>query len=922
MKRLLYTLLGMSLMVAGTVFALPYFTSQKTLIPTDSNQDLGTTTTQTGQGTTWRNLYLQGTDGCLTLTSNLVTPSGVACGSGSGGGSGGGTWGTTTSSVSGRLINYPLNVTDIVVIGGTATSTGATEYWFDPNTQNAHIGSSNTASTTIMGNATTTGSHALGALILNSQYFTSLLGSGLLNTSNALTCATADTSTFGCVTAAKFSQFNSATTTFTSPLVYTAGTNAVTLTTSGTWSGNAGTATALAANGGNCSSGSAPLGVDTLGASENCFDVWTEAENTTAAYVQGTRTLTVAGTGNQITSSAGAQDLSANRTWTLSFPNQVIFPQYASTTNGFSTPYASSTSLFVGTLTLPSIQTCNTTSALTTTAGVVGCGSITGSGGGIGDPFTHPAAGQSATTSLMLLNGNASTTGLSAGYAFIGSTATTTITPAGYVGIGTSTPYGNLSIHAPSQTNPYFAIGSSSAQVFSISPTTGSDSARLTLSTTTAGCLNINNVGLLFSATCAGGGSVTSVIAGAGFQNQGLNITSSGTFVVGIATSTTPVIGNLAMWTQVGDVSTPARLGIVATSTVSFTSPLSGTSFNVLGSGGGAITCPTCMTSYDAFTHPQLGFSATTSSMAIGTSTTATNVATLTTSSSTASQLGLFAGTGIAGWALRNAGGNLYLATTTVDGLATSSNPAPFTFQGSNGFFGIGTTTPWASLSINAPSQSAPLFAIGSSSGTLVSVTAANYAQYGLGTSTPYGTLAVQTPAGFNGDQFNVGSSSKSAFRIDGASHVFIPNITTATAGSNQTVCFKAATGELIDETTTACAVSSAQFKGNIKDLRINSIDMILALNPVSYSYKENVSYDYHNTLYGFIAEEVAQVDPHLAEYGVDGKPRTLDDRGILALVVDALQKLIAKVTGLEKKVNDQQKQIDELRAEINNLKK
>lgn len=45
-----------------------------------------------------------------------------------------------------------------------------------------------------------------------------------------------------------------------------------------------------------------------------------------------TRSLTVNGTTNQITSSAGAQDLSADRTWTLSLPNLVIFPGTASTT--------------------------------------------------------------------------------------------------------------------------------------------------------------------------------------------------------------------------------------------------------------------------------------------------------------------------------------------------------------------------------------------------------------------------------------------------------------------------------------------------------------------------------------------------------------------------------------------------------------
>lgn len=74
-----------------------------------------------------------------------------------------------------------------------------------------------------------------------------------------------------------------ATTTFSSPLNYAAGN--VTLSTAGTWSGNAGTASALANNGANCSAGNAPLGVDASGAVENCFDVWTEAENSAAAYI-------------------------------------------------------------------------------------------------------------------------------------------------------------------------------------------------------------------------------------------------------------------------------------------------------------------------------------------------------------------------------------------------------------------------------------------------------------------------------------------------------------------------------------------------------------------------------------------------------------------------------------------------------------
>lgn len=62
----------------------------------------------------------------------------------------------------------------------------------------------------------------------------------------------------------------------------------------------------------------------------------------TTSYVPGTRTITIAGTANQITSSAGAQDLTANRTWTLSFPDRVVFPKSIESTYATST-FASTT---------------------------------------------------------------------------------------------------------------------------------------------------------------------------------------------------------------------------------------------------------------------------------------------------------------------------------------------------------------------------------------------------------------------------------------------------------------------------------------------------------------------------------------------------------------------------------------------------
>ncbi|MDO8728342.1 MAG: SdiA-regulated domain-containing protein, partial [bacterium] len=70
----------------------------------------------------------------------------------------------------------------------------------------------------------------------------------------------------------------------------------------------------------------------------------------------------------------------------------------------------------------------------------------------------------------------------------------------------------------------------------------------------------------------------------------------------------------------------------------------------------------------------------------------------LNPSSATASQLALSAGAGISQWAFRNAGGNLYFATTTVAGTATSSLSA-LTID-SNGNVGVATTSPAAGFAV------------------------------------------------------------------------------------------------------------------------------------------------------------------------------------------------------------------------------
>lgn len=133
----------------------------------------------------------------------------------------------------------------------------------------------------------------------------------------------------------------------------------------GALTGNASTATSLAADGTDCSAGSAPIGVDASGNVQSCFDVWTEAENTSAGY--GTGSVTSVATNNGLTGGTITTtgtiglDLSAvgavGMPLTLNGSNQLT----ATGTVSLSAPYfiatsSSNTNTFAGTTTVPALQ--------------------------------------------------------------------------------------------------------------------------------------------------------------------------------------------------------------------------------------------------------------------------------------------------------------------------------------------------------------------------------------------------------------------------------------------------------------------------------------------------------------------------------------------------------------------------------------
>lgn len=520
---------------AGVAFALPFFTAQKTMIPTDSNQDLGTTTTQTGQGTNWRTLFV--TQVCLTAdTCRTTWPTG-----GSGGGSSGGTWATSTiSGYAGVLNNYSLNATDVVEIGGTS-GTSTAKFYFDPNAPSSFLTGTSTFSTAIQLGATAgdnmfkmtpprgygTGASTGGAFLINCTNSTEICSNFYSNagtqTGAALIFSKQDNvlanrpnirlDNDGTANALQINQNNTAATSPTLLITHKSNVSAIDIESDNTGNLNSnlflinytggGTGANLLRINSNSVSSQEQIRLD--GITSGIEMVETDQDNSTGKgkfelHVNAnqlsidSRLLDDSGFEKLIGWTQSQQGASMMMAKPIALPGSAQWPLFnsrfgivgintATTTNylsistdgslgsGQGTPLddilvvkgsngfmglSSSTpgSLFSVGAQGTGINFFDNGTSTFSGKGIDlrngGCFSIKGvcvggSSGGSGltsyDAFTHPTFGGvvfSATTTPMLFSGNASTTALSAGYAYFGTTATTSIDRTGNVVLNTS----------------------------------------------------------------------------------------------------------------------------------------------------------------------------------------------------------------------------------------------------------------------------------------------------------------------------------------------------------------------------------------------------------------------------------------------------------------------------------------------------
>ena len=101
--------------------------------------------------------------------------------------------------------------------------------------------------------------------------------------------------------------------------------------------------------------------------------------------------------------------------------------------------------------------------------------------------------------------------------------------------------------------------------------------------------------------------------------------------------------------------------------------------------------------------------------------------------------------------------------------------------------------------------------------------------------------------------------------------------------------------------------VSTRESKTNIESIK--SIDFINKLNPVQFNYrkkdnKKNIYTDefYDNVTYGFIADEVEQVNKELVMYNQDGSLCGVEYNNMIAILTKAVQELKAEIDTLKNK--------------------
>ena len=165
----------------------------------------------------------------------------------------------------------------------------------------------------------------------------------------------------------------------------------------------------------------------------------------------------------------------------------------------------------------------------------------------------------------------------------------------------------------------------------------------------------------------------------------------------------------------------------------------------------------------------------------------------------------------------------------------------------------------------------------------------------GLTVSTITGTSAT-----FNGvSSFVSVGTSGTVGALNVAGNIYWSGYASVTSALSGAVCISAQNLVEINTNAGGCLVSSERFKDNIIDMD-HGLDWVSQMQPVSWTWKD-ASIQQPRMGAG-TAEAMARIDPSLATFDADGKPYSLNDRGLIGVLINAVKQLDAKVISLEKR--------------------
>lgn len=126
---------------------------------------------------------------------------------------------------------------------------------------------------------------------------------------------------------------------------------------------------------------------------------------------------------------------------------------------------------------------------------------------------------------------------------------------------------------------------------------------------------------------------------------------------------------------------------------------------------------------------------------------------------------------------------------------------------------------------------------------------------------------------------------------------IFMSSLTSSAANQTDSLCLSSTNEVIMDTQIGGCIVSSLRYKDWLGPINRDSTDLLLALKPGRYIRKDSKDTREH---FGFLAEDVAKIEPRLATFDSAGKPEGVQYQLLTAPIIAAFQQLEARIKALE----------------------